>query len=771
MGEKHRPVHVAILDHTAQLGGVELAVVRLMDTLAERDDVDARVILFADGPLVGRLRERGHAVEVLPLDEGIGTTTREQAAGLRTAARSAVGAVPFVRRLAARLRELDVDVVHTTSLKADLLGVPAARLTRRPLVWHVHDRLSPDYLPGPLVHLMRQVATWGPQRVIANSRATAATLPGVDVTVAHPGLVPAQIEVTPRPLPARPVVGLLGRISPTKGQLELVRAAAQVVRRHPEATFRIIGSPMFGHEEHEGEIRREIERLGLGEHVQLVGFTDDPAAELDAMTVAVHASPVPEPYGQVVAEAMARGVPVVATDAGGVPEIVTGGPAPVGWLVPPGDVDALAAAISAALDDPDEAERRGAAGWERARTDLGIGPSTDTIVGVWREVAGALRDGRERPPEGTGSSGNKRPRVAIAHDYLTQRGGAERVVLALLQAFPDATVHTTLYDPESTFPEFRDVDIRVSPLNRVGLLRRHHRAALPFLPFASSALRIDADLVVASSSGWAHGFPATGRTLVYCHAPARWLYQSERYLGGDPSRSPTGLALLALRAPLRRWDRRAAARGDAYLANSHVVRERIGEAYGIDAEVLPPPFAVDTTGEQEAVPEAADWDAFHLVVSRLLPYKNVDRIIEAFRGLPEKLLVIGAGPLLEELRATAPDNVRIATDLTDAQMRWAYARATALVAASHEDFGLTPLEAGAFGRPTLALRAGGYLDTIAEGVNGAFFDEPTAAAIRAAVVADRGRTWDPAAIRAHVEAFSPKRFVERVRAAADRLAS
>lgn len=772
MGEQQAPVRVAILDHTAQLGGVELALVRLMDTLAERDDVDARVILFADGPLVGRLRERGHAVEVLLLDEGIGTTTREQAAGLRTAARSAVGAVPFVRRLAARLRELDVDVVHTTTLKADLLGVLAARLARRPLVWHVHDRISPDYLPAPLVRLMRQVANWGPQRVVANSRATAATLPGVEVTVAHPGLGPGQIGLTPRPLPARQVVGLLGRISPTKGQLELVRAAAQVVRRHPQVTFRIIGSPMFGHEEHEGEVRREIERLGLGERVELVGFTDDPVAELDAMTVAVHASPVPEPYGQVVAEAMARGVPVVGTDAGGVPEIVTGGPAPVGWLVPPGDVDALAAAITSALDDPDEAERRGAAGWERARTDLGIGPSTDTIVGVWREVAGALRDGRERPPQRTGSTGNKRPRVAIAHDYLTQRGGAERVVLSMLEAFPDATVHTTLYDPEGTFPEFRDVDIRVSPLNRVGPLRRHHRAALPFLPFASSALRIDADLVIASSSGWAHGFPTTAHTLVYCHAPARWLYQSERYLGGDPRRSPTGLVLLALRPPLRRWDRRAAARADVYLANSHVVRERIGEAYGIDAEVLPPPFAVDTTGDQEAVPEAADWgEGYHLVVSRLLPYKNVDQVIEAFRDLPERLLVIGAGPLLAPLRAAAPANVRIATDLTDAQMRWAYAHARALVAASHEDFGLTPLEAGAFGRPTLALRAGGYLDTIAEGVNGAFFDEPTAAAIRAAVVADRGRTWDPAAIRAHVEAFSPKRFVERVRAAADRLAS
>ena len=759
MGEQQAPVRVAILDHTAQLGGVELALLRLMDTLAERDDVDATVILFADGPLVGRLRERGHAVEVLLLDEGIGTTTREQAAGWRTAARSAVGAAPFVRRLARRLRELDVDVVHTTTLKADLLGVPAARLARRPLVWHVHDRIAPDYLPGPLVRLMRQVATWGPQRVVANSRATAAILPGVEVTVAYPGLVPAQIAVTPRPLPTRQVVGLLGRISPTKGQLELVRAAAQVVRRHPEVTFRIIGSPMFGHEKYEGEIRREIERLGLGERVELVGFTDDPVAELDAMTVAVHASPVPEPYGQVVAEAMARGVPVVGTDAGGVPEIVTGGPAPVGWLVPPGDVDALAAAITSALDDPDEAVRRGAAGWQRARTDLGIGESSDTIVGVWREVAG-LR----------GTSTHPRPRVAIAHDYLTQRGGAERVVLSMLEAFPDATVHTTLYDPEGTFPEFRDVDIRVSPLNRVGPLRRHHRAALPFLPFASSALRIDADLVIASSSGWAHGFPTTGHTLVYCHAPARWLYQSERYLGGDPRRSPTGLVLLALRAPLRRWDRRAAARADVYLANSHVVRERIGEAYGIDAEVLPPPFAVDTTGDQEAVPEAADWgEGYHLVVSRLLPYKNVDQVIEAFRDLPERLLVIGAGPLLAPLRAAAPDNVRIATDLTDAQMRWAYAHACALVAASHEDFGLTPLEAGAFGRPTLALRAGGYLDTIAEGVNGAFFDEPTPAAIRAAVVAHRDHQWDAQAIMRHVERFSPDRFVARLRTEVEHL--
>lgn len=751
-----RAVTVAILDHTAELGGAELALVRLLDALAPRTDIDPRVILFSDGPLVAQLRERGHSVEVLPLRSTLAKADRHSTGGsLRAVVAAAGGSAPFVRRLAQRLRKLDVDVVHTTSLKADLLGVPAARLARRPLVWHIHDRISPDYLPEPMVRLIRGLARRAPRSVITNSHATAETLPGArGLVTVHPGLALAQIADAPRQRPSRPVVGIVGRISPTKGQLEFVRAAAQVAERHPEATFRITGSPMFGHEVHEEEIRREIEWLGLSGRVVLTGFSDDPVIELDAMTLAVHASPVPEPYGQIVAEAMARGVPVVATRAGGVPEIVEGGTAPVGWLVEPGDVDDLAAAMDLALSDPDEAERRGTAGWERARSELGIQASVETITRVWRDVA--------RPD---------RPRVAIAHDYLTQRGGAERVVLAMLRAFPEATIYTTLYDPDGTFPEFRDADIRVSKLNRIGFLRRNHRMALPFLPFAANAMRINAALVIASSSGWAHGFPTTGRKLVYCHAPARWLYQSGRYLGSDPRRTPLGLALLTLRAPLRAWDQRAARTGDVYLANSDVVRERIHDAYGIDADVLHPPFAVETTGDREPVPEAMDWEesGFHLVVSRLLPYKNVDVVMDAFAGLPERLLVVGAGPLLDQLRASAPDNVRITTKLTDSQMRWAYEHATALVAASHEDFGLTPLEAGAFGKPTIALRAGGYLDTIAEGVNGAFFDEPSAEAIRDSIREAATRHWDEAMIRRHVDAFSPTRFAERLQKAASQL--
>ena len=193
-----------------------------------------------------------------------------------------------------------------------------------------------------------------------------------------------------------------------------------------------------------------------------------------------------------------------------------------------------------------------------------------------------------------------RPRVAIAHDYVTQRGGAERVVLALARAFPDATVHTLLYDADGTYPEFRDVRIVTSPLDRVGALRRHHRAALPLLAPAASRLRIDADVTIVSTSGWAHGFDIPGRSLVYCHNPARWLYQTDEYLG-DRRRSVPGLAVRALGPALRRWDRRAMARHDRYLANASVVRDRMRATYGIDAAVVFPPAAVTTEGDQRQV--------------------------------------------------------------------------------------------------------------------------------------------------------------------------
>lgn len=375
-------------------------------------------------------------------------------------------------------------------------------------------------------------------------------------------------------------------------------------------------------------------------------------------------------------------------------------------------------------------------------------------------------------PDGTGSS-SRPPTVAIAHDYLTQRGGAERVVLALHRAFRDAPIYTTLYDPEGTYPEFRDANIITSPLNRIPAFRKHHRWSLPLLPFASSAMKVPADVVLVSSSGWAHGFRTDGVKFEYCHTPARWLYLLDQYLGGPAYRSVQGLATLAALPLLRAWDRRAVSTVQEMVGNSTVVQRRIKEVYGRDVDVVHPPHSFDADAPAEKVPALDGFTGegdYFLVVSRLLPYKNVDAVIEAFRGMPEhKLVIVGAGPMAEELRARRPENVRLVSGIPDAQMRGLYRDAAAVIAASYEDFGITPLEGFAYGRPTIALRAGGYLDTVVPGVTGAFFEEPTAEAVRDAVRAFRPGGWDPEAIREHAARFSEPMFRARMRAAVRRL--
>ena len=351
-------------------------------------------------------------------------------------------------------------------------------------------------------------------------------------------------------------------------------------------------------------------------------------------------------------------------------------------------------------------------------------------------------------------------RIALVHDYLTQRGGAERVALSLTRAFPGAPLYTSLYDLAGTFPEFAKVDVRPLPLNAIAPLRRRPRVALPFLAPAFSRLEIDADVAVCSSSGWAHGARVEGRKVVYCHTPARWLYQPDRYLRGRPA--PLWLAAGALRRPLLRWDRAAAASADRYLANSWVVAKRIREAYGIHAEVVPPPPAITPDGHIEAVPGVEP--GFILAVARLLPYKNVDSIARAFHELPtERLVVVGSGPLEHHLRRLAGANTTLVGGVPDARLRWLYANCAGLVAASHEDYGLTPLEAASFGKPAATLRWGGFLDTVTEGTTGVFFDDPSPAPIATAVRGLRQFAWDEGAIRAHADSFSEPRFIERIR--------
>ncbi len=366
-------------------------------------------------------------------------------------------------------------------------------------------------------------------------------------------------------------------------------------------------------------------------------------------------------------------------------------------------------------------------------------------------------------PAQLGETVGQRFSVAIVHDYLTQRGGAERVVLWMTRAFPGTKVYTALYEPATTFPDFDDVPIEASILNRIALLRRHHRLALPLLATAFSSMTVDADVVICSSSGWAHGVRATGRKIVYCHAPARWLYQSPRYAADSLSRK---LAVAVLGGTLKRWDRRAAGTADRYIANSTVVRDRIRAAYGIEATVVPPPTGMDPSGPQRKVDGFEG--GYYLCVSRLLEYKNVGEVVTAFSDLPNRhLVLVGTGPAEARLKDQAPANVSFLGTVADAELRWLYGHARALVSASHEDFGLTPLEAAAFGVPAVVLGAGGFLDTVVDGRTGTFFDVAERTAIRDAILRFEAQRLSADAIRAQAESFSFDRFQQRLWAIAE----
>ncbi|QTE29660.1 glycosyltransferase [Pengzhenrongella sicca] len=347
-------------------------------------------------------------------------------------------------------------------------------------------------------------------------------------------------------------------------------------------------------------------------------------------------------------------------------------------------------------------------------------------------------------------------RVALAHDYLTQHGGAERVALLLTRIFPGAPLYTSVYSSGSTYEGFKDVEVRTSRLQRVGAFRRDPRLALLALPHAWRSMHVaDADVVIASSTGWSHGIsvPAHTRKVVYCHNPPRWLYQPGDYM---PNRYLRGVVSAAT-PYLKGWDRSAAASADLYVVNSTSVARRVKAAYGIEAEVLHPPVAMDADAEQEPVPgiEPGYW----LTIARGRGYKNTQAVIDGTRALPGARLVI-AGSASRELGA-GEDHVSAVGIVSDAQLRWLYANARGLVSVSQEDFGLTPLEANAFGTPVAVLRAGGFLDSTAEGVSGTFIEAPTANAVR-----DTLRDFPeftPELVRKHAANFSEDVFSARLR--------
>lgn len=353
------------------------------------------------------------------------------------------------------------------------------------------------------------------------------------------------------------------------------------------------------------------------------------------------------------------------------------------------------------------------------------------------------------------------PRVAFVQDHLVQRGGAERVLVTMLRAAPGAEVVTPFYEPSACYDELRAVPMRTSPLNRMRAVRTRHRLTLPILPVVMRQMRVDADVAICGTSGWAQGVPVTGRKVVYFHGLARWLHDQEAYLkGARPARRAAAHAMAPL---LRRWDRRTMAGGDRFFAASTDMCRRASDLYGIDVELLRLPNSLGTTGPVRAVPGVEP--GFFLCAARLMPYKNVDVLVDAFAALPgERLVVAGDGPLLAPLAARAPSNVTFLGRQDDDALRWLYPRCRAVVTAAIEPFGLTPVEGGAFGRPTIALRAGGFLDTVVDGVTGIHIDRPDPELVVAAVHRLAVLDLEEAAIVAHAHQYDEDVFLDRLRA-------
>lgn len=384
-GAPERRLRVAFFDHCAQLSGGELALARVLPAMA---DVDPVVLLGESGPLEATLQGLGIEVEVLALDEEL-LNTRRGAVGVGSLPLQAVGAsIRDIRTLARRLRQLRPDVLHTNSLKAALLGGVAGRLAGVPVLWHIRDRIADDYLPGAAVRLVRAAGWVLPSAVIANSATTRATLGrrwSLRSTVLHDAVPQPDPTVVPRALDASsgPIcVAMVGRISPWKGQEIFIDAFAQAFGGGDDTAL-IVGSAMFGEDDLAGALVAQVTERGVADQITFTGFVEDVPALLRDCDVLVHASTIPEPFGQVVLEGMAAGLAVIASDSGGPAEVVNHGVD--GLLVPPGDVDALAAALRRLRENP--AERRALATAGLARVcDFAPEALARKVIEVYRSM-------------------------------------------------------------------------------------------------------------------------------------------------------------------------------------------------------------------------------------------------------------------------------------------------------------------------------------------------------------------------------------------------
>jgi glycosyltransferase involved in cell wall biosynthesis len=356
-------------------------------------------------------------------------------------------------------------------------------------------------------------------------------------------------------------------------------------------------------------------------------------------------------------------------------------------------------------------------------------------------------------------------RTALVHDYLNQRGGAERVFAHLAEAWPDAPIYTALYDPAAVGDLVPAARVHTSFVQRLPLHRRAFRLYAPLYPRAFEAFDLSAyDVVISSTTAWAKGVLVRPDAVHVCYVNtvSRFVFDAQRYVGGFG----LGALALPLLGRLAAWDVRAAQRPTRLVANSRNVAARIARWYGRDADVLPCPVDV------ERFTRGAGRGGYYVVVSRLLPYKRVDLAIAACAHAGVALQIVGSGPDERRLRALARGTATTFRGAVDDAARNAIVGdAIAAILPGEEDFGLVPLEAAAAGRPAIAYAAGGALETIVEGETGTFFHAPEPAALAAVLRQFDPARFDPLRLRAHAETFAPARFVARLRAIVDETAA
>ncbi|MFA7243698.1 MAG: glycosyltransferase [Patescibacteria group bacterium] len=327
-------------------------------------------------------------------------------------------------------------------------------------------------------------------------------------------------------------------------------------------------------------------------------------------------------------------------------------------------------------------------------------------------------------------------KIAIVHDYLIKIGGAERVLLEMHKVFPNAPIYTLLYDEKGTKRIFSGKGFKIitSRLQKLPkFIRNRQKLLLTKFPQAIEDFDLsDYDIVISSSNSFAHGVITRPNTLhiSYCYSPMRyvWDWHHEYLAENSIGFGLVGIIIRNMLSKIRVWDKSAAERVDSWIAISKTVELRIRKYYRASANVVYSPANIKNIQPTGKKPEN-----FYLIVSRLSPYKKIDLAIEAFNKNGKKLFIVGEGSDFDRLKSTAKNNISLLGWQSDQTIAQLYARAKAFVFPGEEDFGLTPVESMAAGRPVVAYRRGGVTESVIDGKTGVFFDEPTADSLNDAI--------------------------------------